>query len=141
METGIFEAKYFDELTTAELYAILKSRAELFVVEQNCVYQDLDDRDFQALHVFCTMNGRVAANLRAFRKDGKTVQMGRVLTLQHGTGLGGTLLKAGIKAIRKNFIRSVFILRPSVMPPAIMRRQDFRSVRKNFWKMEYRMWE
>ena len=103
METGIFEAKYFDELTTAELYAILKSRAEIFVVEQNCVYQDLDDRDLQALHVFCTVNGRVAAYLRAFRKDGKTVQMGRVLTLQHGNGLGGELLKAGIKALREKF--------------------------------------
>ena len=43
--------KKFDELTTTELYEILKARA-VFVVEQNCVYQDLDDIDYDSLHVF-----------------------------------------------------------------------------------------
>ena len=46
-------SKYFDELTTKELYEILKARAEIFVVEQNCVYQDLDDVDYRSLHIFC----------------------------------------------------------------------------------------
>ena len=45
-------AKYFDELTTKELYEILRVRAEIFVVEQNCVYQDLDGTDYRSLHVF-----------------------------------------------------------------------------------------
>ena len=40
--------KYFNELTTTELYEILKSRAEIFVVEQNCIYQDLDDKDYHS---------------------------------------------------------------------------------------------
>lgn len=40
------KVKFFDELTTRELYEMLKARAEIFVVEQNCVYQDLDDRDY-----------------------------------------------------------------------------------------------
>lgn len=44
--------KYFNELTTTELYEILKSRAEIFVVEQNCIYQDLDDKDYHSLHIF-----------------------------------------------------------------------------------------
>jgi ElaA protein len=44
-------SKYFDELTTKELYEILKARAEIFVVEQNCVYQDLDDVDYRSLHI------------------------------------------------------------------------------------------
>ena len=46
-------SKYFDELTTKELYEILKARAEIFVVEQICVYQDLDDVDYRSLHIFC----------------------------------------------------------------------------------------
>lgn len=46
-------SKYFYELTTKELYEILKARAEIFVVEQNCVYQDLDDVDYRSLHIFC----------------------------------------------------------------------------------------
>ena len=48
----IVHSKVFSELTTKELYEILKARAEIFVVEQNCVYQDLDDKDYDSLHVF-----------------------------------------------------------------------------------------
>lgn len=46
------KVKFFNELTTRELYEMLKARAEIFVVEQNCVYQDLDDKDYTSLHVF-----------------------------------------------------------------------------------------
>ena len=45
-------SKFFEELTTIELYEILKARAEIFVVEQECIYQDLDDKDYKSLHVF-----------------------------------------------------------------------------------------
>ena len=92
--------------TTAELYEILKARAEIFVVEQNCVYQDLDGKDYNSLHVFYEEEGKVLAYLRAFRKDADTVQLGRVLTVQHGTGLGGTLLKEGIRQICEEFMSS-----------------------------------
>ena len=93
-------SKYFAELTTKELYEILKARAEIFVVEQNCVYQDLDDLDYRSLHVFCEEDGEVTAYLRAFFKDADTIQMGRVLTRHHGTGLRGYLLREGISQIR-----------------------------------------
>ena len=46
------KVKFFDELTTRELYEMVKARAEIFVVEQNCLYQDLDDKDYTSLHVF-----------------------------------------------------------------------------------------
>ncbi len=96
-----FVSKYFDELSTRELYEILKVRAEIFVVEQKCVYQDLDDKDYNSLHVFYEDDGKVRAYLRSFFKEPGVVQMGRVLTLQHGTGLGGKLLKEGIEQIRE----------------------------------------
>ncbi|WP_415457269.1 GNAT family N-acetyltransferase [Bifidobacterium sp.] len=92
-------SKFFGELSTAELYEILKARSEIFVVEQQCVYQDVDDVDYRSLHIFYTAGGKVAAYLRAFIKDedSKTIQLGRVLTVQHGHGLGGMILKEGIK--------------------------------------------
>lgn len=95
--------KKFNELTVGELYEILRVRAEIFVVEQNCVYQDLDDIDYRSLHIFFESEGKVIAYLRAFIKDSvnNTVQIGRVLTLSHGTGLGGKLLKEGISIIKK----------------------------------------
>lgn len=98
-----FVTKFFDELTTAELYELLKARAEIFVVEQNCIYQDLDDRDYDSLHVFYEESGKVLAYLRAFPKEEGVVQMGRVLTIEHGTGLGGKLLRAGMDSIKEKF--------------------------------------
>lgn len=94
--------KTFEELTTKELYEILKSRAEIFVVEQNCVYQDLDGTDYRSVHVFYeNEEGRTAAYLRLFSKEEKSiVQMGRVLTLKHGAGLGKKILQEGIKVAK-----------------------------------------
>ncbi len=92
--------KHFNELTTTELYEILKTRFEIFVTEQECIYQDLDDKDQDAFHVFCwNENKRVAACLRVFWKDEKegVAQIGRVVTLEHGKGLGGKLLHKGVE--------------------------------------------
>lgn len=94
-------SKFFDELTTRELYELLKARAEIFVVEQNCVYQDLDDQDYNGLHVFYEENRTILAYLRAFPKSDsdQVVQMGRFLTITHGLGHGGKLLKEGLQQI------------------------------------------
>lgn len=95
--------KYFGELTTVELYELLKARAEIFVVEQNCVYQDLDDKDYDSLHIFYEEAGRILACLRAFQKEKDVVQVGRVLTVRHGTGLGGRLLREGLDIVKERF--------------------------------------
>ena len=94
--------KKFDELTTHELYEILKLRAEIFVVEQNCPYQDLDGIDYDSLHIFYEQDKKVVAYLRIFpqKNDINTLQIGRVLTLNHGTGLGRKIMEEGIKAIK-----------------------------------------
>ena len=97
----MIKSKWFKELTTGELYEILRSQAEIFVVEQNCVYQDLDGKDYESLHVFLEENGRVVACLRAFVKNNKTAQKGRVLSLRHGEGYGAEILKVGIREIQK----------------------------------------
>lgn len=96
-----FISKYFEELTTTELYEILKVRAAIFVVEQECVYQDLDDKDYRSLHIFYEDEGNVIAYLRSYVREDGVVQMGRVLTMEHGKGLGGKLLKKGIQQIKE----------------------------------------
>lgn len=95
------KVKTFAELTTKELYEFLKLRSDVFVVEQSCIYPDLDGNDYDSIHVFYERdNGTTAAYLRVFPKKNEegTVQMGRVVTGDRGTGLGGKLLKEGIKA-------------------------------------------
>ena len=87
--------KQFNELTVSELYEIIKSRAEIFVIEQNIICQDLDDTDYRSLHFFYMTDNRVTAYLRAFYADAdKTeVRIGRVLTLEHKKGLGKKLMQ------------------------------------------------
>lgn len=96
-------SKYFDELTTKELYEILRVRSAVFVVEQTCIYEDIDGLDYESLHVFAEEDGRIFAYLRAFRKPGEenTVQIGRVLTVARGEGLGRKILHEGIGIIRE----------------------------------------
>lgn len=95
------KVKTFAELTTKELYEFLKLRSDVFVVEQNCIYPDLDGNDYDSIHVFYERDdGTTAAYLRVFPKKNEEgmIQMGRVVTGDRGTGLGGKLLKEGIKA-------------------------------------------
>ena len=98
-----FFAKEFSSLTVDELYELLKSRAEIFLLEQEILYQDLDDVDKNALHCFFFDGKRVNACLRAFRKEDDTVMVGRVLTLEHRNGLGKELMTRSIEEIKKHF--------------------------------------
>lgn len=97
----VFISKKFNELTPAELYEILKSRAVVFLMEQNIHYVDMDGVDYKSLHCFFEDNGKVAAYLRAYYADEsrETVKIGRVLTVKHGCGTGRALMEQSIAAI------------------------------------------
>ena len=85
-----WKIKRFEELTTTELYEILRVRAEVFVVEQTCVYQDLDLKDKKAYHLFCENNGEIAAYLRILDKGVSypEISIGRVLTRETNRRIG-----------------------------------------------------
>jgi len=63
----IFNIKRFNELSTHELYVILQLRSEVFVVEQDCVYQDLDNKDQNAYHVLGVLDNEIVAYARIFK--------------------------------------------------------------------------
>jgi ElaA protein len=93
--------KDFTELTTAELYAIMQLRNEVFVVEQNCVYQDADDKDQQSLH-FCGWDDQeLAAYIRIIPPGISYTEasIGRVVTAPgyRNIGAGSQLMKTGIE--------------------------------------------
>ena len=97
-----FVTKKFSELTTDELYNLLQLRCAVFVVEQTCPYQDIDGKDKEAYHVFAAdENGDFKACLRFFEKDADTAYMGRVITVDRGTGMGAKLMAAGIGAVKE----------------------------------------
>ena len=94
--------KKFNELTTKELYEILKARSEIFIMEQNIHYIDMDNVDYKSLHCFFMENDKVIAYLRAFYEndDKDIVRIGRVLTLSHGKGIGKELMLQSLEAIK-----------------------------------------
>lgn len=105
MQELTFYKKTFEELSLSELYEILQLRSEIFVVEQNCIYQDIDGKDQKALHVFGKKEGKIAAYARCFSPGiyFKEAAIGRVLINQHHRklGYGHQLLAASIKVLEK----------------------------------------
>ncbi len=99
--------KKFEELNTAELYSLLQLRSEIFVVEQNCVYQDLDGKDEKALHVIGYKNNKIVAYTRIFKAGDYLAEasIGRVVVIdtERQKGYGIDIMKASIKVVEENF--------------------------------------
>jgi len=99
--------KTFQELSTHELYAILQLRSEVFVVEQDCVYQDVDDKDQKALHVIGFKNDNVVAYTRIFKPGDyfKESSIGRVVVAhsERKYGYGVEIMNASIYAIQEHY--------------------------------------
>ena len=76
-----YKIRTFDELSNRELYSILRLRSEIFVVEQNCVYQDLDNKDLDGYHLMAIENGELIGYLRILNKgvSYKEASIGRVV--------------------------------------------------------------
>ena len=98
-----FEIKRFKELSIVELYNLLQLRSEVFVVEQNCIYQDIDGKDEKALHVLGYYQGNLAAYARLFNKGYyfDETSIGRVVVSPkyRDKKFGHDLMKTAIEAI------------------------------------------
>ena len=97
--------KTFGELTLDELYELLRVRSEVFVVEQNCVYQDMDGDDKQSIHLWLTKGDRVVALARVCPAGVhlNEISIGRVITTERGKGYGEQIMRAAIAAAVEHF--------------------------------------
>ncbi len=99
--------KPFKALTLEELYQCLQLRSEVFVVEQNCVYLDLDGKDQQALHLLGNLNGQIIATARLFAagKYFETASIGRVVVGREfrKLNIGHELMEKAIEGISTHF--------------------------------------
>ncbi|MBS4025457.1 MAG: GNAT family N-acetyltransferase [Clostridia bacterium] len=95
--------KHFNELSLEELYEILQVRFQVFIVEQNCTYQELDGKDHHSYHVFLKDDTGIKAYLRVLEKgvSFEDVSIGRVLTIDRGCRLGKRILSEGIKVAKE----------------------------------------
>ena len=99
--------KKFDALSVVELYQILRLRSEIFVVEQNCVYQDLDNKDQKALHLFGQFEGKIIAYSRLFKAGDyfDCSSIGRVVVDENyrDKNFGHELIAQGMAGIKKYY--------------------------------------
>lgn len=97
------EIKKFNELTVEELYDILKVRSEVFVVEQNCVYNDQDGKDIDSIHIMIKEGNKIMAYLRVIKPGVSydNASIGRVLVTSEARkkGLARKIVCAGIDYI------------------------------------------
>jgi ElaA protein len=97
----------FSSLNTDQLYRLLQLRSEVFVVEQDCVYQDIDGKDKKALHVLGTVEGNIVAYTRIFKPGDylEKAAIGRVVVAPdfRKRDFGKAIMQASIAAVENHF--------------------------------------
>ncbi len=101
------QTKSFDELSKSELYQLLQLRSEVFVVEQECAYQDVDGMDQEALHVLGTDDNELVCYTRIFPPGiyDEYARIGRVVVrnTHRNQGLGIEIMNATMAVIKSNY--------------------------------------
>jgi ElaA protein len=107
MNATQWKIKRFEALSLSELYSVLQLRSEVFVVEQNCVYQDIDGKDQKAIHLIGEYEGKTVAYARLFKPNDyfENASIGRVIVKPEYRALkiGHELMTEAINAINKLF--------------------------------------
>ena len=126
--------KAFEELSLHELYEIMRIRCAVFVVEQECVYQDIDGIDERAVHVFYEHENSIYGYLRLFYKDDdhRTVQIGRVLSTERGRGFGLKVLHEGVQYAIETKKAETLYLEAQTYAIGFYQREGFEAVSDEF---------
>ena len=126
--------KQFPELKPQELYDILKLRVDVFVVEQQCAYAELDDRDQQATHIWLEDPEGIQAYLRVMKPgvEADCFSIGRVVTARRGSGLGRLILTEGINYVKDEFDASRVYLEAQTYARGFYEKLGFRQVSEEF---------
>lgn len=126
--------KRFEELTAEELYEILKIRVAVFVVEQNCPYQEIDNRDKQSFHVYLKDDDGIQAYLRVVDKGVSfdEVSIGRVIALKRRCGIGSRILSEGIKVAKNKLKAATIKIEAQTYAKELYEKQGFRQVSEEF---------
>ena len=126
--------KHFDELAAAELYEIYRSRVAVFVVEQNCVYQDMDGDDKQSIHLWLTKGEKVVALARVCPAGVHLSEnsIGRVITTERGKGYGKQIMRAAIDAAVEHFGATLIEIEAQEYAQAFYEKVGFRKVSDTF---------
>ena len=126
--------KHFNELTAKELYEIYKLRVAVFVVEQTCPYQEVDEEDLEAYHVTLSDASGILAYLRVLNQDPitGTATLGRVLSVKRRMGLGTRIVREGIAVAREKFMAKTIVLEAQTYARGLYEKLGFRQISDAF---------
>ena len=133
-QNAILHQKTFQELTTDELYELLRVRSEVFVVEQNCVYQDLDGDDQASIHLWLTEANKVVALARVCPAGThmQEVSIGRIITTERGKGFGKQIMLYAIEAAKEHFNATCIAIEAQEYAKGFYERVGFRQSSDTF---------
>lgn len=126
--------KTFQELTTDELYELLRIRSEVFIVEQKCHYQDLDGDDQKSIHLWLTEGDKVVAIARVCPAGAhlKDTSIGRVITIERGKGYGKQIMLHAIDTAVELFDASSIEIEAQVYAKGFYESVGFRQSSEPF---------
>ncbi len=126
--------KRFEELSVDELYEILQVRFAVFIVEQNCIYPEIDGRDKHSYHVYLKDDTEIKAYLRVVDKgvSHEEVSIGRVLTIERGIGLGKRILLEGIKVAKERMNADKIVIEAQSHAREFYEKVGFEKVSEEF---------
>ena len=126
--------KHFSELTTEELFAIYRLRVSVFVVEQNCPYQEVDELDRRACHVWLQDESGIQAYLRVLEPGVRFEEaaIGRVVAVKRRQGLGSRILREGMAVAEERFGAKAIRLEAQVYAKSLYEKAGFREVSEEF---------
>lgn len=123
-----------DELTIREIYEIFRLRVSVFVVEQNCPYQEIDDADKEAIHMWLEEDGRIMAYLRVIPAGlvFDQVSIGRVIAVKRRCGLATRLIKEGIKTAAEELGATEIVLEAQTYARSLYEKLGFCQISEEF---------
>ena len=126
--------KHFSQLSAEELFEIYKLRVSVFIVEQRCPYQDVDDADRTAYHLWLRDENGIAAYARLLPPGVTfpTAAIGRVIAVRRRCGLGTRIVDAAINAAREKLSADVITIEAQVYARSLYEKAGFVQTSEEF---------
>ena len=126
--------KHFSELTAEELFAVYKLRVSVFVVEQNCPYQEVDEADRSAYHIWLEDEDGIEAYARVLPAGAvfETVSLGRVIAVKRRCGLGSRIVSAAVRTAKEKFGADKITIEAQTYARSLYEKQGFRQTSDEF---------
>lgn len=135
-----WKIKDFKYLSVEELYGILKLRNEVFVVEEEYIYNDLDEKDINAFHLYCVDNNKVIVALRILKKESeeKGIYIGRIVVDKsyRGLGLGKQSIKKAMKFIEYRYGREAIKVSTQLQTKDFYRSLGFKEISDSYLEQD-----